>query len=210
MAIASIERLIPQLQSSTLAGLIQTVQWASFCDALTKVLADVSSAQKTAGALSKAFIADDPTVSLEKVMVAGVKSSFGFQATFAGAQQSRAGLFGHHEHAILKALGTRQRLERQKGKTANVSPRQDQLYQPLGGCRAEQGTASQFLWRNRSKLELRLNAKCRSRRGMRHSEKKRCVVADRLAGSDTYLAKKGWAKLMLLLRARRPMIPLAH
>ena len=81
MAIASIERLIPQLQSPTLAGLVPTVRRASFGDALTKALADVSSAQKTAGALSKAFIADDPTVSLERVMVAGVKSSIGFQAT---------------------------------------------------------------------------------------------------------------------------------
>ena len=81
MAIGSIEKLVPRLQGPALTGSVQSVQRASFGDALTKALTDVSSAQKTSGALSKAFISDDPTVSLERVMVAGVKSSIGFQAT---------------------------------------------------------------------------------------------------------------------------------
>lgn len=81
MAISPVERLIPGLHPVGPAALRQGVQPASFGDALSKALTEVSDMQKTSGALSKAFASDDPTVSLERVMVAGVKSSVGFQAT---------------------------------------------------------------------------------------------------------------------------------
>ena len=48
---------------------------------MSKALSEVSNVQRTFGALSKAFLSDNPTVSLEQTMVAGVKSSTGFQAT---------------------------------------------------------------------------------------------------------------------------------
>lgn len=81
MAIGSIERLIPGLHAVAPAALRQGTQPAGFADAFAKALAEVSASQKASGALSKAFLSDDPTVSLERVMVAGVKSSVGFQAT---------------------------------------------------------------------------------------------------------------------------------
>lgn len=81
MPIGPVERLIPGLHAVASASLRQAVPPVGFADALNKALAEVSDSQKTAGTLSKAFASDDPTVSLERVMVAGVKSSIGFQAT---------------------------------------------------------------------------------------------------------------------------------
>jgi flagellar hook-basal body complex protein FliE len=81
MAIAPIERLIPGLHGVAPGSLKQGVAPAGFGDALSKALAEVSNTQKASGALSKAFLSDDPTVSLERVMVAGVKSGIAFQAT---------------------------------------------------------------------------------------------------------------------------------
>ena len=81
MSIVPIERLLPGLSVGAPSALKQGVAPVGFGDALSKALAEVSNTQKTSGALSKAFVSDDPTVSLERVMVAGVKSSIGFQAT---------------------------------------------------------------------------------------------------------------------------------
>ena len=81
MAIGSIERLIPGLHAVPPVSVKQGTQPAGFGEALGKALAEVSDSQKASGTLSKAFLSDDPTVSLERVMVAGVKSSIGFQAT---------------------------------------------------------------------------------------------------------------------------------
>ena len=67
-----------------IAGLVvpsQKVQGTGFGDALAKALLDVSDSQKVSGDLSKAFQLDDSTVGLEQVMLAGVKSQIGFQAT---------------------------------------------------------------------------------------------------------------------------------
>ncbi len=51
-----------------------------FAGALTSALLEVSNNQKTSGVLTKAFTLENSTVSLEEVMVAGVKSGIGFQA----------------------------------------------------------------------------------------------------------------------------------
>lgn len=59
----------------------QKVEGAGFGDAFAKALQDVSDSQQVAGDLSKAFQMGDSTVSLEQVMLAGVKSQIGFQAT---------------------------------------------------------------------------------------------------------------------------------
>ncbi|MEO5658330.1 MAG: flagellar hook-basal body complex protein FliE [Polaromonas sp.] len=51
-----------------------------FAGALTSALNDVSKSQKLSGDLGKAFTLESTTVSLEEVMLAGVKSNIGFQA----------------------------------------------------------------------------------------------------------------------------------
>jgi flagellar hook-basal body complex protein FliE len=48
--------------------------------ASSSALLEVSKNQKTSGALTKAFTLENSTVSLEEVMLAGVKSGIGFQA----------------------------------------------------------------------------------------------------------------------------------
>ena len=68
-------------QSPGLVAPSQKVQGTGFADAFAKALQDVSDSQKVSGDLSKAFQLDDPTVSLEQVMLAGVRSQIGFQAT---------------------------------------------------------------------------------------------------------------------------------
>jgi flagellar hook-basal body complex protein FliE len=68
-------------QSAGLVAPPQRARDAGFGDALAKALQDVSDSQKVSGVLSKAFQLDNPTVSLEQVMLAGVKSQIAFQAT---------------------------------------------------------------------------------------------------------------------------------
>jgi flagellar hook-basal body complex protein FliE len=53
----------------------------NFADALKNTLTEVSEAQKSAGALGRAFTAGDEKVSLSDVMVSMQKASIGFQAT---------------------------------------------------------------------------------------------------------------------------------
>jgi len=50
-------------------------------DAMLKALQQTSDLQKESGRLSREFSLDNPTVSLEQTMVAGVKSSIAFQST---------------------------------------------------------------------------------------------------------------------------------
>lgn len=53
----------------------------SFKDAIKQALQATSDLQAESGRLSKEFALENPTVSLEQVMVAGVKSTVAFQAT---------------------------------------------------------------------------------------------------------------------------------
>ena len=52
-----------------------------FQDALVQALSSTSDLQKESGRLTKAFTLENPTVSLEQTMLAGVKSNVAFQAT---------------------------------------------------------------------------------------------------------------------------------
>ena len=67
--------------SPALVAPSQKIQGTGFSDALSKALQDVSDSQKVSGALTKAFQLDDTAASLEQVMLAGLKSQIGFQAT---------------------------------------------------------------------------------------------------------------------------------
>ena len=53
----------------------------NFADALKSSLSEVSEAQKSAGAMGRAFQMGDDSVSLSDVMVSMQKASIGFQAT---------------------------------------------------------------------------------------------------------------------------------
>lgn len=57
------------------------VQGNGFKDALLQALQETSALQQESGRLSKEFSLDNPTVSLEETMLAGVKSTIAFQAT---------------------------------------------------------------------------------------------------------------------------------
>lgn len=57
------------------------VQGTGFKDAMLKALQATSDLQTESGRLSKEFSLDNPTVSLEETMLAGVKSGIAFQAT---------------------------------------------------------------------------------------------------------------------------------
>lgn len=52
-----------------------------FKEAILKALQETSDLQAESGRLSKEFTLDNPTVSLEATMMAGVKSGIAFQAT---------------------------------------------------------------------------------------------------------------------------------
>lgn len=52
-----------------------------FQDALVQALSSTSNLQKESGRLTTAFTLENPTVSLEQTMLAGVKSNVAFQAT---------------------------------------------------------------------------------------------------------------------------------
>ena len=56
------------------------VEGAHFRDAMTQALRSVSDAQNEVSGLRKAFAMEDPTVSLEQVMIAGEKAKLGFTA----------------------------------------------------------------------------------------------------------------------------------
>lgn len=58
-----------------------SVQGSGFKEAMLKALQATSDLQTESGRLSKEFSLDNPTVSLEQTMIAGVKSSIAFQAT---------------------------------------------------------------------------------------------------------------------------------
>ena len=56
-------------------------QGTGFQDALVQALQSTSSLQKESGRLSKEFLLEKSTASLEETMLAGVKSNIAFQAT---------------------------------------------------------------------------------------------------------------------------------
>lgn len=58
-----------------------SVQGSGFKEAMLKALQATSDLQTESGRLSKEFSLDNPTVSLEETMLAGVKSTIAFQAT---------------------------------------------------------------------------------------------------------------------------------
>lgn len=57
------------------------VAGTGFKDAMLQALQATSDLQKESGRLSNEFSLDNPTVSLEQTMIAGVKSTIAFQAT---------------------------------------------------------------------------------------------------------------------------------
>lgn len=57
------------------------VAGTGFKDAMLQALQATSDLQAESGRLSKEFSLDNPTVSLEQTMIAGVKSSIAFQTT---------------------------------------------------------------------------------------------------------------------------------
>ena len=57
------------------------VAGTGFKDAMLQALQATSDLQAESGRLSKEFTLDNPTVSLEETMIAGVKSTIAFQAT---------------------------------------------------------------------------------------------------------------------------------
>ncbi|RTL45514.1 MAG: flagellar hook-basal body complex protein FliE [Burkholderiales bacterium] len=58
-----------------------SVQGGGFKDAMLQALQATSDLQAESARLSKEFSLDNPTVSLEETMIAGVKSTIAFQAT---------------------------------------------------------------------------------------------------------------------------------
>ena len=61
----------------------QAVQGASFANAMSQALTQVSSQQMEATRLQREVALDNPTVSLEQTMMAMQKAQIGFQATMA-------------------------------------------------------------------------------------------------------------------------------
>lgn len=80
-------RLTPldSIQSFTRIGQALTkavsLQGQGFHTALVQALQETSSLGKESGRLSKEFILENPTISLERTMLAGAKSGIAFQAT---------------------------------------------------------------------------------------------------------------------------------
>ena len=58
----------------------QSVSGTGFSDALSQALKGTSALQKESGLLSKEFTLENPTVSLEETILAGVRSNISFQA----------------------------------------------------------------------------------------------------------------------------------
>jgi len=69
------------LAPSGIEGLESGPAKVNFADALKNSLTEVSEAQKSAGAMGRAFQMGDDSVSLSDVMVSMQKASIGFQAT---------------------------------------------------------------------------------------------------------------------------------
>lgn len=67
--------------ANPLASKSRAVPGTGFKDAMLQALQATSDLQTESGRLSKAFSLDNPTVSLEATMVAGVKSTIAFQVT---------------------------------------------------------------------------------------------------------------------------------
>ncbi len=73
---------LPRLGGVAGAG-TQPVQGASFANAMSQALTQVSTQQMEATRLQREVALDNPTVSLEQTMMAMQKAQIGFQATIA-------------------------------------------------------------------------------------------------------------------------------
>lgn len=61
-------------------GKMAPTEGANFRDAMAEALKGVSTAQNEASRLQRAFSMEDPTVSLEQVIISGEKAKLGFTA----------------------------------------------------------------------------------------------------------------------------------
>ena len=73
--------LLPVISVGKLVSKAPTVQDGGFLDAMKQALTTTSQLQSESGRLSREVTLDNPTVSLEETMLAGVKSNIAFQAT---------------------------------------------------------------------------------------------------------------------------------
>jgi flagellar hook-basal body complex protein FliE len=80
LLIDSVTKIAAGLKTPAISSYPLKVDGEGFSGALTNALRDVSKLQKTSGELTKAFTLESTTVSLEEVMLAGVKSNIGFQS----------------------------------------------------------------------------------------------------------------------------------
>lgn len=80
-SIKPLDLVRPAIGISPPVGKTSSVQGGGFKDAMLKALQATRDLQRDAGRLSKEFSLDNPTVSLEQTMIAGVKSTIAFQAT---------------------------------------------------------------------------------------------------------------------------------
>lgn len=80
-SIKPLDLVLPTGPVSPAADKTSSVQGGSFKDAMLQALQATSDLQAESGRLSKEFLLNNPTVSLEETMLAGVKSSIAFQAT---------------------------------------------------------------------------------------------------------------------------------
>lgn len=69
------------LQISKISGAGLQATHVGFESALTRALDQTNALQKEAGRLGKEFTLENPTVSLEETMLAGMKSNIAFQTT---------------------------------------------------------------------------------------------------------------------------------
>lgn len=76
-----IDALRTVTQVGRLAPKIPSVQDGGFLDAMKQALSTTSKLQAESGRLSREVTLENPTVSLEETMLAGVKSNIAFQAT---------------------------------------------------------------------------------------------------------------------------------
>lgn len=81
LSIKPLDSIRPIAGVSPLAHKTAAVGGTGFKDALLQALQETSDLQKQSGRLSKEFTLDNPTVSLEETMLAGVKATVAFQAT---------------------------------------------------------------------------------------------------------------------------------
>ncbi len=76
-----LDALLPVISVGKLVSKAPTVQDGGFLDAMKQALTTTSQLQSESGRLSREVTFDNPTVSLEETMLAGVKSNIAFQAT---------------------------------------------------------------------------------------------------------------------------------